>query len=171
MVARQAIRLAEQTDLMDVRAGALLALAEVLLAEGRPNEAAPFARRALRALQRRGAVVPAGRARSMLESIGHPVSGLPAAPPGTAPSRSEESGPAADAEGSLDEEPEDASGDASDGDGDDEVSPSPFADIAFGGERYAELQQPESTPKRPEPDPEPRAAKPTAGSWWSFGKR
>jgi tetratricopeptide (TPR) repeat protein len=80
-LARDAVRLAEQTDLMDLRAGALLSVAEVLRAEGRPDEAAPFARRALRALERRGAVVPAERARGMLASLGRPTAPVAPAPP------------------------------------------------------------------------------------------
>ena len=52
---RQAVSLAEQTDSSDLRANALLHLAEVLRLSGRPNEAQPFERRAFRLLDRTGA--------------------------------------------------------------------------------------------------------------------
>jgi len=64
---RLALRLADQTDLSELRARTRLDLAEVLLASGRPNEAAPAARAALRALERKGSVAQTGRARSILE--------------------------------------------------------------------------------------------------------
>jgi len=68
-LARQAVQLADQTDLIDLRTGALLDLAEVLRLTERPNEAVPFARRALRTLERKGAEAPAARARALLEDI------------------------------------------------------------------------------------------------------
>ena len=52
---REAVSLAEQTDSSDLRANALLHLAEVLRLSGRPNEAQPFERRAFRLLDRTGA--------------------------------------------------------------------------------------------------------------------
>ncbi|TMK93961.1 MAG: hypothetical protein E6G37_04885 [Actinobacteria bacterium] len=52
---RQAVSLAEQTDSSDLRANALLHLAEVLHLSERPNEAQPFERRAFRLLERTGA--------------------------------------------------------------------------------------------------------------------
>ena len=52
---RQAVSLAEQTDSSDLRANALLHLAEVLRLSERPNEAQPFERRAFRLLERTGA--------------------------------------------------------------------------------------------------------------------
>jgi hypothetical protein len=56
---RQAVSLAEQTDSTDLRANALLHLAEVLQRAGRPAEAGPFQRRALRVLDRKGATAQA----------------------------------------------------------------------------------------------------------------
>jgi tetratricopeptide (TPR) repeat protein len=56
---RQAVSLAEQTDSTDLRANALLHLAEVLQHAGRPAEAGPFQRRALRVLDRKGATAQA----------------------------------------------------------------------------------------------------------------
>jgi ATP/maltotriose-dependent transcriptional regulator MalT len=67
VVARQAVQLAEQTDLIELRAGALLDVAEVLRLFGRPNEASPFARKARRMLERKGAHASAARARAFLE--------------------------------------------------------------------------------------------------------
>jgi len=68
-LAREAVQLADQTDLTELRAGALLDLAEVLRLIGRPNEAAPLARRALRTLERKGAEAAAGRARALLGQL------------------------------------------------------------------------------------------------------
>jgi tetratricopeptide (TPR) repeat protein len=62
--ARLAVQLADQTDLIDLRVGALLDLADVLVAAGRPEEAAPLARKALRTLERKGASGSAARARA-----------------------------------------------------------------------------------------------------------
>jgi tetratricopeptide (TPR) repeat protein len=56
---RQAVSLAEQTDSTDLRANALLHLAEVLQRAGRPAEAGPFQRRALRVLDRKGSTAQA----------------------------------------------------------------------------------------------------------------
>jgi tetratricopeptide (TPR) repeat protein len=67
--ARHAVQLADQTDLIVLRAGALLDLAEVLGLAGRPEEAAPFARKALRTLERKGAVGSAARARMVWEQV------------------------------------------------------------------------------------------------------
>jgi tetratricopeptide (TPR) repeat protein len=64
---RLALRLADQTDLSELRARTLLDLADVLLASGLANEAAPAARAALRALERKGSVAEAARARAILD--------------------------------------------------------------------------------------------------------
>jgi tetratricopeptide (TPR) repeat protein len=58
-VAREAVSLAEQTDSVDLRANALLYLAEVLEAADRPVEAASFGARATRLLTRKGAIATA----------------------------------------------------------------------------------------------------------------
>jgi tetratricopeptide (TPR) repeat protein len=68
-MARSALRLADQTDLSELRARTRLDLAEVLLAAGRSNEAGPAARAALRALERKGSVAEAARARALLARI------------------------------------------------------------------------------------------------------
>jgi len=59
LLGRQAVSLAEQTDSTDLRANALLHLAEVLRLSGRPAEAGPFERRAFRLLDRKGATAQA----------------------------------------------------------------------------------------------------------------
>jgi tetratricopeptide (TPR) repeat protein len=75
---RLALRLADQTDLSELRARTRLDLADVLLASGRANEAAPAARAALRALERKGSVAEAGRARSILDrAAGRAPSAVP----------------------------------------------------------------------------------------------
>jgi tetratricopeptide (TPR) repeat protein len=64
---RLALRLADQTDLSELRARTRLDLADVLLASGLANEAAPAARAALRALERKGSIAEAARARAILD--------------------------------------------------------------------------------------------------------
>src|SRR5256885_16278044 len=70
---RQAVSLAEQTDSTDLRANALLHLAEVVRLSGRPDEAQPFERRAFRLLDRTGASAQAAAGFRNLR----PESGLP----------------------------------------------------------------------------------------------
>ncbi len=89
-LARRAVTLAEQTDLVDLRARALLDLADVLRISGRPNEAAPFARRALRALERKGAAGQIAVARAVLERIARPPGAADAIPAGRAGEHDEE---------------------------------------------------------------------------------
>jgi tetratricopeptide (TPR) repeat protein len=72
---RLALRLADQTDLSELRARTRLDFADVLLASGRANEAGPAAGAALRALERKGSVGETARARSILDR----VAGRPAA--------------------------------------------------------------------------------------------
>jgi len=72
-LARRAVKLADQTDLVGLRARALLDLADVLRTAGRPNEALPFVRRALRAFERRGAAGEVAAARAALERIDRPA--------------------------------------------------------------------------------------------------
>jgi tetratricopeptide (TPR) repeat protein len=74
---RQAVSLAEQTDSTDLRANALLHLAEVLRLSDRPAEALPFQRRALRILDRKGATAQAA---AIFRQLGSDV----AEPPGAA---------------------------------------------------------------------------------------
>ncbi|MEX2274946.1 MAG: AAA family ATPase [Actinomycetota bacterium] len=69
VLAREAVRLADQTDHAELRATALVELAEVLRLTGRRNEAVPLVRRALRAFTRKGADVRAARARRLLEEL------------------------------------------------------------------------------------------------------
>ena len=71
---RQAVSLAEQTDSTDLRANALLHLAEVLRLSGRPAEAGPFERRAFRLLERKGATAQAAAIfRQLGEEDPHPT--------------------------------------------------------------------------------------------------
>ncbi|MEP6757907.1 MAG: AAA family ATPase [Actinomycetota bacterium] len=58
-LAREGLGLAEQTDSTDLRANALLDAADVRRQAGRPAEAEPFERRALRLFERRGATAQA----------------------------------------------------------------------------------------------------------------
>ncbi|MGH3036598.1 MAG: ATP-binding protein [Gaiellaceae bacterium] len=66
-LAREAVTLAEETDGLNLHADALLDLAEVLRAAGRPAEEAAAAKRALALYVHKGNVVSAGRARAALE--------------------------------------------------------------------------------------------------------
>jgi tetratricopeptide (TPR) repeat protein len=78
---REAVSLAEQTDSTDLRANALLHLAEVLRLSGRPNEAQPFERRAFRLLDRKGASAQAAAVfRNLSAEDRHPASGEDDAP-------------------------------------------------------------------------------------------
>ena len=78
---REAVSLAEQTDSTDLRANALLHLAEVLRLSGRPNEAQPFERRAFRLLDRKGASAQAAAVFRHLSAEDHlPSSGEDDAP-------------------------------------------------------------------------------------------
>ena len=63
---REAVRLAEPTDLLMVRGDALFDLAEVLWMAERASEAEASARRGLELYERKGNLVSAGRARSRL---------------------------------------------------------------------------------------------------------
>jgi len=71
-LAREAVRLAEATDNLELRAGALLDLAAVLAA-GRPPEAAGAATEALRLCERKGIVPLAARARRQLDELPAPA--------------------------------------------------------------------------------------------------
>jgi hypothetical protein len=63
------VRIADQTDLIELRAATLLDHAEVMRLLGRPNEAQPSAYKALRSLERRGAASSAERARAMIDLL------------------------------------------------------------------------------------------------------
>jgi len=78
---REGVGIAEQTDSTDLRASALVWAADVRRRAGRPAEAEPFERRALRLFERRGATAQAASVAARLA-------------PGTAPGRTS---PAADA--------------------------------------------------------------------------
>jgi tetratricopeptide (TPR) repeat protein len=100
---RQAVSLAEQTDSTDLRANALLHLAEVLQRAGRPAEAGPFQRRALRVLDRKGATAQAA---TVFRQVGRTE--LPDEPtPGDPEALTDEPGAEDDLDPpvSLDEEP------------------------------------------------------------------
>jgi ATP/maltotriose-dependent transcriptional regulator MalT len=65
-LAREGVELAEPTDFLNVRATALVDLAEVLLADGRPDEAADAVRAATALFEQKGNVVGAARSRALL---------------------------------------------------------------------------------------------------------
>lgn len=69
-LAREAVELIGHTDFLTAHGDALLDLAEVLRDGGRSDEAVPLAEEAQRLYERKGAVVPAGRARAVLADLG-----------------------------------------------------------------------------------------------------
>jgi class 3 adenylate cyclase/tetratricopeptide (TPR) repeat protein len=68
-VARAAVDLAESGDGIDDQGAALSVLAEVLVAAGRPDEAAALLREAIERYERKGNVVSAGQARKGLAAL------------------------------------------------------------------------------------------------------
>jgi tetratricopeptide (TPR) repeat protein len=130
---REAVSLAEQTDSTDLRANALLHLAEVLRLSGRPNEAQPFERRAFRLLDRKGASAQATAVFRHLSAEDHlPPSGEDDGPR-AAPEDEDRPAP------EIVADPADATAD--------EVGPEPAA-----------LTEPTSAATSP-PEPEPEAAR------------
>jgi tetratricopeptide (TPR) repeat protein len=71
-LAREAVELAARTDLLCDHGDALLDLAAVLRAEDRPQDAAGAAHQALELYERKGNLVSADRARSLLHEIAPP---------------------------------------------------------------------------------------------------
>ena len=67
-LAAEAVELAADTDMLAMRAGALLDLARVLRLAGRGGEARPLAGQALELAERKGHVVAAGQARDLLDA-------------------------------------------------------------------------------------------------------
>ena len=67
-LAAEAVELAADTDMLAMRAGALLDLARVLRLAGRDTEARPLAGQALELAERKGYVVAAGQARDLLDA-------------------------------------------------------------------------------------------------------
>ncbi len=65
---REGVSIAEQTDSTDLRASALVWAADVRRQAGRPAEAEPFERRALRLFERRGATAQAAAVTARLKS-------------------------------------------------------------------------------------------------------
>ena len=75
--AREAVRIAEQTDDVNSRGRALMDLAEVLELAGRPDDAVAAVEQALDLFERKGNVVSAEKARTLLTERGR--TGVPAA--------------------------------------------------------------------------------------------
>jgi tetratricopeptide (TPR) repeat protein len=69
-LAREAVAMAQQTDMIDMRATALVDLAEVLVLGGRTGEATSLAREALGLYQHKGNLVLAARTRELLGRLG-----------------------------------------------------------------------------------------------------
>ena len=65
-LAREAVGLAQDTDNIDIRGDALMALAEVLRLAERPDKAATVGEQALRLYDQKGNIVSAGKARALL---------------------------------------------------------------------------------------------------------
>ena len=67
---REAVRIVAPTDYLDLHADALFALAEVMQLAGRSSDAAEALRDALDVCRRKGNLVGAGRAESLLAALG-----------------------------------------------------------------------------------------------------
>jgi hypothetical protein len=74
---REGVGIAEQTDSTDLRASALVWAADVRRRAGRPAEAEPFERRALRLFERRGATAQAASVAARLAPAPNPVAPPP----------------------------------------------------------------------------------------------
>jgi tetratricopeptide (TPR) repeat protein len=72
-LAREVIPYGERTDFIDMQADALRALAEVLAAAGKHEEARAAAQQALELHERKGNAASAARARALLDAIADPV--------------------------------------------------------------------------------------------------
>ena len=68
-LARAAVGLAEQSDALEIHGTALMVLAEVLRVAGRPREAAEDIGQALKLYDRKGNLVLAAKARSVLREL------------------------------------------------------------------------------------------------------
>jgi class 3 adenylate cyclase/tetratricopeptide (TPR) repeat protein len=68
-LAREAVALSEETDDINLHGDALMALAEVLRLAKRPDEAVPVIQEALGLYERKGNLVSAGKARSLLDEL------------------------------------------------------------------------------------------------------
>ena len=93
---REGLSLAEQTDSTDLRANTLVYAADVRRRAGRPAEAVPFERRALRLFERRGATAQAAEVAAILRpdesEVEIPIE-RPVDPPGRAEQAAEAVGP------------------------------------------------------------------------------
>jgi phage shock protein A len=74
-LAREAVGLADQTDMLNGQASALVHLAEVCILGGQPGEASEPLRQALALYEQKGNVVAAARVRERLEEL---QAGVPA---------------------------------------------------------------------------------------------
>ena len=68
-LAREAVAICEETDMLDAQGDAYADLAEVLLLAGRADEAAAALEQALERYERKGNVVMAARTRDRLEAL------------------------------------------------------------------------------------------------------
>ena len=69
-LAREAVRLAAETDFLGLHGDALVDLAEVLVLAGRTRESVPALEDAVRLYERKGNVVSAERARALMADVG-----------------------------------------------------------------------------------------------------
>jgi ATP/maltotriose-dependent transcriptional regulator MalT len=70
VLAREAVAIAERTDYLQLHGDALMDLAEVVRLAGRQDEAADAVRTAIDLYDRKGSLISAGRARSVLGELG-----------------------------------------------------------------------------------------------------
>jgi tetratricopeptide (TPR) repeat protein len=72
-MAREAVAVGEETDILDAQGDALADLAEVFLLAGKPGEAAASLEQAIERHERKGNRVSTGRAQTQLAAIQHPA--------------------------------------------------------------------------------------------------
>jgi len=73
-LACEAVELAGRSDFLNYHGDALVDLAEILVASGRPEEAAPALREAVDLYELKGNIVSAGRTRALLEDVSPAIS-------------------------------------------------------------------------------------------------
>ena len=72
-MARGAVAVGEETDILNAQGDALADLAEVFLLAGRPDEAAAALEQAIERYERKGNRVSTGRAQTRLAALQHPA--------------------------------------------------------------------------------------------------
>lgn len=70
-LAREAVAICEETDMLDAQGAVYADLAEVFLLAGKPDEAAASLEQAIERYERKGNLVSTGRAQARLAEVDH----------------------------------------------------------------------------------------------------